>query len=334
MVVIKKKIIFGTGRIAEYVIQNITTIDIYTFLDNDKEKSKELFHDLKVLLPQDCMKEVNLKEFTILVASTQYEDISKQLISMDLVEGIHFFDALTLLSIEQIRESLNISPDIEDEFIELYIKVKNYSMTSMDRLYSLYQSVKYVIANEIQGDFVECGVWRGGSAMMIMETLRKLEVTDRTIYLYDTFEGMSEPSDFDIDFSGNMAEQEWLQSQSNSVNLWCYASLDDVKRNIEKTSYPLDKIHFVKGKVEDTLTKNLPQKLCLLRLDTDWYESTYQELLHLYPLLSLNGVLIIDDFGYWQGARKAVNDYFKKYNVTMLLNKIDFTGRLGLKTRD
>ncbi|WP_418301560.1 TylF/MycF/NovP-related O-methyltransferase [Lysinibacillus fusiformis] len=330
----KKKIIFGTGRIAESVIQNITMEDIYAFIDNDKKKSKGFFHDLQIFSPKECMEQIDLKDFIILVASSQYEDISKQLISMDLVEGIHFFDALTLLSVAQIRELLNIDMDIEDEFIELYIKVKNYSMTSIDRLYSLYQSVKYVIANEVQGDFVECGVWRGGSSMMVMETLRKLGVTDRDVYLYDTFEGMSEPSDSDIDFCGNRAEQKWLQSQSSSVNLWCYASLDDVKSNIEKTSYPMDKIHFVKGKVEETLTESLPEKLCLLRLDTDWYESTYQELLHLYPLLSLNGVLIIDDYGHWQGARKAVNDYFKKYNVKMLLNKIDFTGRLGLKTHD
>ncbi|KIL49924.1 TylF/MycF/NovP-related O-methyltransferase [Jeotgalibacillus soli] len=330
MVVIKK-VIFGTGRFAEAVLQQIGSSAIYAFLDNDEQKHGELFHNVKVYTPQQFTDQSDLEKYPIFIASSYYEDISKQLVSMGLIEGVHFFDGAALLSSEQLRGVLGISPDIEDEFIELYVKVKNYSMTSIERLYSLYQAVKYVVANDIRGDFVECGVWRGGSAMIIAETLRVLGVQDRHIYLYDTFEGMSQPSDIDIDFSGKTAEEEWSQSQTDSVNLWCYASLEDVQQNLQSTGYPIGNIHFVKGKVEETLLRTMPEQISLLRLDTDWYESTYHELENLYPLLSVNGVLIIDDYGFWQGARKAVNDYFLQHQVKILLNKIDFSGRLGIK---
>jgi O-methyltransferase len=107
--------------------------------------------------------------------------------------------------------------------------------------------------------------------------------------------------------------------------------LDIVMEAIESTAYPSEKVHYIKGMVEQTIPEFVPKKIALLRLDTDWYESTKHELEHLFPRLSKGGVLIIDDYGHWQGARKAVEEYLKKNDVKILLNRIDYTGRMGVK---
>jgi hypothetical protein len=98
-----------------------------------------------------------------------------------------------------------------------------------------------------------------------------------------------------------------------------------------ETGYDREKISFVKGKVEETIPDNAPQSISLLRLDTDWYESTRHELIHLYPRLSHGGVIIIDDYGHWLGARKAVDEYIEQNNLCLLLNRLDYTGRIGVK---
>ena len=221
----------------------------------------------------------------------------------------------------------------DKDFLEIYDNVKVYTMTSPQRLYSLFKSVEYVLINKIPGDFVECGVWRGGSAMMMALTLKKHGVTNRQIYLYDTYEGMSEPSAKDDDIFGNKAET-LLTSQkkeNNAENVWCYSTLDEVKKNLLDTGYPADRLSFVQGKVEDTIPANVPSSIAILRLDTDWYESTRHEMQHLYPLLSEKGVLIIDDYGHWQGARKAIDEYIDQHKLSLLLNRIDYTGRVAIK---
>lgn len=224
-----------------------------------------------------------------------------------------------------------IPNELEEEFIELYKKVKPYTMTTVERLYSAYKATKYVIDNNLPGAIVECGVWRGGSTMMMALTLIKNKSTDREIYLYDTYEGMPEPDDIDKDIRGDDAEGTWKKNEMDTHNEWCYSSIDEVKSNLFSTGYPKEKLHFVKGKVEETIPGTLPGSISLLRLDTDWYESTLHEMIHLYPLLEKNGVLIIDDYGHWQGARAAVDKYFKENNVKVLLNRIDYTGRLAIK---
>jgi O-methyltransferase len=215
------------------------------------------------------------------------------------------------------------------EFMAIHAQVRDFTMTSIERMYSLYQSIHYVIDHNLPGDFVECGVWKGGSSMIIALTLKKLGVNNRTIYMYDTYEGMSEPTDNDKDIHGGSAEQQ-LNSAQKTENIWCYSTLDEVKGNMVRTGYPADKIVFCKGKVEDTIPHTIPAKIALLRLDTDWYESTLHELKYLYPLLSKQGVLILDDYGHWQGARKAVDEYFAA-GEKLLLNRIDYTGRIAIK---
>jgi O-methyltransferase len=222
---------------------------------------------------------------------------------------------------------------VDIEFMRIYETVLMYTMTSPQRLYSLYKSVEYIIQNNIPGDFVECGVWRGGSSMTIALTLKKMNVSDRKIYMYDTYEGMSEPSENDSDIYGNKADTmlNTVQKIDKEENIWCYASLGDVKQNIFSTGYPENNIVFVKGKVEDTIPGIIPSSIAILRLDTDWYESTLHELNHLYPLLVSRGVLIIDDYGHWEGARKAVDEYIQQNKLSLLLNRIDYTARTAVK---
>jgi O-methyltransferase len=240
----------------------------------------------------------------------------------------------SLIKTKDTRTRNGLPVDMEPAFAELYAQCKPYTMTSPERMYALYKAVEYVVKNEIAGDFVECGVWRGGSAMLIALTLQRLGATDRSIYLYDTFEGMSEPTAQDKNFDGKLAETELAQADKNvATSSWCFADLADVQQNMGRTNYPTNFLKFVQGKVEDTLPQTLPQRIALLRLDTDWYASTYHELVHLYPLLQQNAPLIIDDYGHWQGAREAVDTYFLEKKLPILLNRIDYTGRIMLKTQ-
>lgn len=210
--------------------------------------------------------------------------------------------------------------------------IKPYTRTTPERIYALKQSIDYIVENNIPGDIVECGVWRGGNVMAAAYLLDKYSDTSRSIYLYDTFEGMSEPTEKDTTFSGESAKNLLTQSQKEDNNsVWCYASLEDVQQNMKSTSYPYEKFHFIKGKVEDTIPHKVPQQISLLRLDTDWYESTKHELVHLFPLLVKGGVIIIDDYGHWEGARLATDEYFREKNISILLNRIDYTGRIGVK---
>ena len=220
--------------------------------------------------------------------------------------------------------------DFEQTDIELYRRVDDYTMTTPPRIYALARAVEYVAAREIPGAIVECGVWRGGSMMAAALTLLRLGVIDRDLYLFDTFTGMTPPSDEDVRGSGERAA-DLLAAEGPESDIWAIASLEDVRDAVLGVGYPVERIHFVKGPVEETLPARAPDEIALLRLDTDWYASTKHELVHLYPRLARGGVLILDDYGYWQGARRAVDEYLSERNVPLLLNRIDNTGRLALK---
>ena len=194
--------------------------------------------------------------------------------------------------------------DKDKKFIRVHDKCKEYTMTSKERMYALYKAVEYVISSKIPGDFVECGIWRGGSAMLIVLTLLELNITDRKIYLYDTFEGMTKPTEDDYIISNKniRAFDKWKTEQAKDHNKWAYASLSEVKKFMTSTKYPESNLFFVKGRVEETIPKTMSRNIALLRLDTDWYESTKHELVNLFPLVSKNGVLIIDDYGNLSGS--------------------------------
>ncbi len=166
--------------------------------------------------------------------------------------------------------------------------------------------------------------------MMMALTLERLGDTSRRIWLYDTFEGMSEPTEADKQITGESATSLLSQEdRADQTSVWCWSTIEEVRANVASTGFHPDRFVFSKGKVEDTIPSSLPDTISLLRLDTDWYESTRHELLHLYPLLSAGGILIIDDFGHWEGAKKAVLEYFSGQDP--FIHRVDYTGRLMIK---
>jgi len=222
--------------------------------------------------------------------------------------------------------------DFDESTVRIFRSVQQFTMTSPERVHALVEAVKYVVQNSIEGDFVECGVWKGGSAMAMAQMLLKLGETQRDIYLYDTFTGMVAPTAKDISFAGEVAQQIFEQTKTaEDASDWCYAPVDDVRRNVFGTGYPKDKFHFVQGKVEDTIPGSIPDSIALLRLDTDWYESTRHELVHLFPRISPYGILIIDDYGCWKGAQQAVDEYITQNRLRIFLSRIDSTARIAIK---
>ena len=229
-------------------------------------------------------------------------------------------------------DTTNYPPDISQQNIEIYNAVKPYTVTSPERVSALIDAVNYIVTNKIHGAFVECGVWKGGSIMAMALTLKNLGDESRDLYLYDTFSGMSAPTDVDVSIHEQKAYDIFSEKKtSEGSSNWLFSSLDEVKENMFSIGYPKRKIHFIKGKVEDTIPANIPDEIALLRLDTDWYESTKHEMTHLFPLLNQNGVLIVDDYGHWEGSRKAIDEYISDNNIRILLNRIDYTGRIAIK---
>ncbi len=223
--------------------------------------------------------------------------------------------------------------DLDPAFLPILRRCEPATMTSVERIYALYKAVEYLSQVGIAGDIVECGVWRGGSMMCAALTLLQTGDTARQLYLYDTYEGMVAPDMADIDINGLPASAQLAQeSRSADSMIWAYAALDVVRENMHSTGYPESKITYVRGPVEDTIPKTIPKRIALLRLDTDWYSSTRHELVHLFPLLVPGGVIVIDDYGHWRGARLAVDEYFAASHVKILLNRIDYTGRIGVRS--
>jgi O-methyltransferase len=218
--------------------------------------------------------------------------------------------------------------DLPEADCRIVQRVAPFTMTSIERRAALIGAVDHVVQRGVEGAIVECGVWRGGSMMTAALALMDRGQTQRALWLYDTFEGMSEPTAADRSHDG-LSAQKQLDTTARGQGVWCEASLEDVQANLRSTGYPWERIHFQRGKVEDTIPAALPGAIAVLRLDTDWYESTRHELQHLYPLLQPGGVLIIDDYGHWQGARQAVDEYFAGQSI--YLHRVDYTGRLMVK---
>ena len=232
------------------------------------------------------------------------------------------------------KQGYEIPWDMDPDFKEILNHSLRYSMTSTANRYAMNQAAKYVVRCGIPGDIVECGVWRGGSSMIAASTLLSLGDTDRHLWMYDTFEGMTEPADVDVrTYDGTKAHSIWENWEKDHGEKWVYSPLEDVKANLASTGYPEDKFVYVQGKVEDTLPANAPEHIAVLRLDTDWFQSTYHELKHLFPRLSKHGILIIDDYGWWKGSREATDKYFQENNIQVFLNRVDVSCRLVIKSQ-
>lgn len=211
--------------------------------------------------------------------------------------------------------------DFEPGFAEIRKQVKEVTLTSVEKQYALYNACCYLSQAKVPGDIAECGVWRGGSSMICALSLLKDGDTGRKLHLFDTYEGMPDSTEKDV----------FLDGKSTIPKGALAAPLDDVRENMFSTGYPQDKIVFVKGMVEDTLPRHAPEKLALLRLDTDFHDSTYHAMVHLYPRLVPGGVLVLDDYGSMQGARDAVLNYFKENDIHVLIHRIERLG-IAIKT--
>ncbi len=252
-----------------------------------------------------------------------------------LIRGIQSLARRLGIEVTRYRPSGDgvIPADIDASAAATIRAVRPYTMTSPERLFALIQAVRYVSRASVPGDVVECGVWRGGSMMAAAMTLLERNDVSRELYLFDTYEGMTAPTPRDVSLDGHAA-RDLLNARPRSEEdpVWAYAQLESVKAAMHGTGYDPARVRFVRGPVEQTVPGSAPQRIALLRLDTDWYESTRHELLHLYPRLARGGVLIIDDYGHWKGARQAVDEYLAETGAKLLLHRIDYTGRVAVKT--
>lgn len=194
-------------------------------------------------------------------------------------------------------------------------------------------AARHAALAQIPGDWVECGVWRGGislAAKLIFEEY----CSDKKVWLFDTFAGMTEPSKVDRPrFDDYDAQEMFDANRRKGFNQWCYASLEDVRLNFEKAGADLSGVKFIKGDARLTLKNhsNLPERISVLRLDTDFYEATKVQLEVLYPMLSVGGPILIGDLGYWEGVRRAVEEYFADPRARPILYYTDLSDRMGVK---
>lgn len=219
----------------------------------------------------------------------------------------------------------------EKNFIE-FISKNELSMCSKEKLVSTLLSCKNVVKNNISGDFVECGVWRGGNSLIAAFIFNKYQ-SNKKIYLFDTFEGMTPPTEDEFHLLSKKKSINTFQEYKNKSIQWCGASIDEVKKNFKNLNLLNENIIFIKGDVSQTLmkyNKNI-QKISVLRLDTDFYESTKIELKYLYPKVETSGLIILDDYGHWSGSKKAVDEFFEVNNIHPFLIPIDYAARIMIK---
>lgn len=222
--------------------------------------------------------------------------------------------------IERQRERPSF-PDLLDEaFWEVVDRARPYTMLTIEALYDLYQAVRYVAANNVEGDLVECGAFMGGSVFAAAEWAQRFGIPERRFFLYDTFCGFPEGTDPETDVCGEV------------VKMYPHPDFLPVARDVvARSSWPREAFVFVQGDVSRTLKETRPERIGLLRLDTDAYASTRVELEALYPLLSPGGVLIIDDYGQFRGARRATDEFLEQSRSAPLLHRVSYGVRSGIK---
>jgi O-methyltransferase len=225
--------------------------------------------------------------------------------------------------------------DFSPQARRLFEQVRDYTLTSPERVLALHDAVRYVVGTDVPGAIVECGVWRGGSMMAVAQTLVDLGVNDRELYLYDTFEGPPTPTEEDIAkdpkrYAAYVPEQAGARQAPVVLQL---LPIDEIKHVMHRIGYPDTRMHFVVGNVQHTIPVEAPDEIALLRLDTDSYSSTRFELEQLYPRVADGGIVIIDDYASYRGARDATDEFFAAHGPKPFLQRIDPASRMILVRR-
>ena len=237
--------------------------------------------------------------------------------------------------LQRLNKNVESSPYVLDrEFVDLFKKFRHATQVSWMGSLQSYQAADYVARNGIRGAVVECGVWKGGQAAIIASKLASAGVTDKPIYLFDTFDGMTPPSAADARMTGKRQKASVIfDERIRREGSWNRSPLTEVEWTMRSTPYPFDRFEFVQGNVMDTIPAKAPWEIALLRLDTDFYDSTRHEMEYLFDSLVPGGVFICDDYWYWEGAKKAVDEYFESRNVTIFLQRAShYHGVMAVKT--
>jgi hypothetical protein len=192
-----------------------------------------------------------------------------------------------------------------------------HTMIGLKRLDNLQFCIEEAITNGVPGDLIETGVWRGGATIFMRAVLRAYGITDRCVWVADSFEGLPPPDTgkYPYDASDTLHQASELA-----------ISLEEVKTNFESYALLDDQVRFLKGWFRDTLPVAPIERLAVLRLDGDMYESTMDALVNLYPKLSDKGYIIVDDYGCIPACRRAVQDYRSANGITEEIHDIDWTG--------
>ena len=264
----------------------------------------------------------------VINSKSEYANIMNML--RKVIKSFFYFLGFKLVKVKK-SAGLDFPVEISNSEVKLIENASRYSMTGTLRMWALLNAIKYVNANNIHGDIVECGVWRGGNLILAAQALDESK-RSRKVWGYDTFSGMTEPTIFDTHLDGTHVSHKLIKSVKDEKreNIHAVASKDLVLSHLRKNLVD-QLVKLVEGPVEETLLneQNLPKSISVLRLDTDWYQSTKAELEILYPRLAQGGVLIIDDYGHYSGARKAVDEYFGSQKPWM--QYVDYSCRLIIK---
>lgn len=192
------------------------------------------------------------------------------------------------------------------------------TMVGMKRLENVEDCCIRAIRNGVPGDFVETGVWRGGCGILMRAVLAATGEHSRRIWLFDSFQGLPKPDP--ASFPDDTDDRHWTFSGYLGVNR------EMVAANFDRYELLDARVEFMQGWFRDTVPNAAVDRIAVLRLDGDMYESTWLVLTHLYPKLSTGGYVIIDDYGAIASCRKAVEDFRSKYNIRAPLQEIDWTG--------
>jgi len=288
-----------------------------------------------------CGNPVVIPDFTTVVSGKRVIiTISNHLIAKSIRMKLEYLGYTCVCGFHELFSTQKISNPVypiefseEEKKLLHFVEYNGLTMVSREQMFATMISCKYAVINNIPGDFVECGVWRGGNAILAAGIF-KIYGSDKNVWLFDTFNGFLDNNNQSEEFltKNDISSDTMLYTQNLYYdNRFCGNSLDDVKTNFNRYCLLSDNIHFIRGDILQTLDSNeIPSVVSVLKLDTDLYSSTLMELKVLYPLLTTGGVLIIDDYGLYNGLRTAVDEYFTDKRKPMF-HYIDYQSRLGVK---